>query len=287
MKVTLVNIVTRALGDNIAYMPYMDLYQQKVGGKLYVKTAWKNLFQIDNPNVELVDTDFQYPGIEQIDVRYIYQETPIQKTPCDALGLEYRELRPKIKYEKKYNFNKKNKYVCLSIQSTLQMKYWNLNNGWEKIIKWLKQKGYDVYCIDKYDVFGAKEKWNHIPKGAYNETGEYPIEYRVEQIKNCEFFLGISSGLSWLAWSLGKKVVMVSGCTDTYNEFQSDCYRVINKNVCNSCLNDSSIDNFTGVTTTWTYCPRNKNLECTKNISVDDVKEKINQCINDLKSIKA
>jgi autotransporter strand-loop-strand O-heptosyltransferase len=283
MEIKILDIYTRALGDNIAYFPYIDLYQKKTGYKLYVRTAWKNLFKNENPNVELVDVDFQYEGAEVLVLPYIFKETCIQKTACDILGLEYKELKPEINHEKKYNFNKKNKYVCLSMQSTLQMKYWNLNNGWEKIIKWLKQKGYDVYCIDRDEIFGSKEKWNHMPKGAYNETGNYPIEYRIEQIKNCEFFIGISSGLSWLAWALNKKVVMVSGCTNAENEFQSDCYRVINNNVCHGCLNDSSIDNSLGVTSSWLYCPRQKNFECTKSISVDDVKEKINQCISDLK----
>ena len=102
------------------------------------------------------------------------------------------------------------------------------------------------------------------------------------QIKNCDFFIGLSSGLSWLAWALNKKVVIISGCTNEDNEFKENCYRVINKNVCNGCLNDSSLDNQTKITTSWMYCPRDKNFECSREISFDMVKEKIDLCIQDL-----
>jgi autotransporter strand-loop-strand O-heptosyltransferase len=161
------------------------------------------------------------------------------------------------------------------------MKYWN-DSGWKKVVSYLKSLGYDVYAIDKHELFGEKGKWNKIPNGAINETGDYPIEYRIEQIKNCDFFVGLSSGLSWLAWALNKKVVMISGCTSEDNEFKENNYRVINKNVCNGCLNDSSIDNEKNMSKTWKYCPRNKDFECTKEITFEMVKEKIDNCISNL-----
>ena len=88
------------------------------------------------------------------------------------------------------------------------MKYWNNSSGWQKVVRYLKKMNYDVYAIDKDEIYGTNEKWNKIPDGAINETGNYPIEYRIQQIKNCSFFIGLSSGLSWLAWALNKKVIM-------------------------------------------------------------------------------
>ena len=152
-------------------------------------------------------------------------------------------------------------------------------------LKLLKDKGYDVYCIDKDEVFGINGKWNRMPSGARNETGNYPIEYRIEQLKNCEFFVGMSSGLSWLAWGLNKKVVLISGCTNEDNEFSHNCYRVINKNVCHGCLNDTTIDNVSGIKSGWLYCPRNKNFECSKEISFESVKTAIEKCISDIKTV--
>lgn len=281
---TLINFVTHSLGDNIAFSIYGDAYQKKYGGRVYIKTKWHFLFYSDNPNVFFVDLAHEdsYDVIK--DVHFIFREGPMQKIVCDTLGLDYEELMPLINVNNKYSFNKKKKYVCISVHSTSQMKYWNNTVGWRKVVRYLKKLDYDVYVIDRDEIYGIKEKWNSIPDDAINETGNYPIDYRIQQIKNCSFFIGLSSGLSWLAWALNKKVIMISGCTTEDNEFQKNCYRVINKNVCNGCLNDSSIDNLSGITSNWIYCPRNKDFECSKNITFDMVREKIDQVINDLKT---
>jgi len=281
---TLINFVTHSLGDNIAFSIYGDAYQKKYGGTVYVKTKWKNIFVSNNPNVIFVDLDYTDNFDVVKDVHFVFREGPMQKIACDALGLDYEEIIPLINSESKHSFNKKKKYVCISVHSTSQMKYWNNSTGWQKVVRYLKKLNYDVYVIDKDEMFGLKGKWNKIPDGAINETGNYPIDYRIQQIKNCAFFVGLSSGLSWLAWALNKKVVMISGCTNEDNEFNKNCYRVINKNVCNGCLNDSSIDNVNGILSHWMYCPRNKNFECSKEISFEMVKEKIDQVINDLKT---
>ena len=279
---TLINFITHTLGDNIAFSIYADAYQKKYGGLVYVKTKWHNILFSDNPNVFFVDINNQDTFDVIKEVRFVFREGPMQKIACDALDLNYEEIVPLINATSKHSFNKKKKYVCISVHSTAQMKYWNNEKGWKKIVNYLKRLDYDVYVIDKDEVFGNKEKWNKIPDGVINETGNYPIDYRIQQIKNCSFFIGLSSGLSWLAWALNKKIIMISGCTNEDNEFNKNCYRVINKNVCHGCLNDSSINNIVEITKDWMYCPRNKNFECSKEISFEMVKEKIDQCIKDL-----
>lgn len=279
--ITVIEFVTNALGDNIAFSPYADLYQKKYGGKVYVKTAWYKILYSENTNVYFIDKNFDIISDKKILIEFKFVNMPMQKIVCDQLELDYQEVLPLIKQNNKFSFNKKKKYVCIAIQSTSQMKYWNNSKGWNKVVRFLKKSGYDVYAIDKDEVFGTKEKWNKIPDGAINETGNYPIEYRIQQIKNCEFFIGTSSGLSWLAWSLGKKVVLISGCTHDFNEFTSNVYRVINKNVCHGCLNDETIDNKNGILSGWFYCPRNKDFECTKQISYEHVIEKIQNLIKE------
>jgi len=276
---TLIEFVTEALGDNIAFSPYADLYQKKYGGVVYVKTKWHNIFQSNNSNVFFVDKSLDISCDKHLKVEFLFKNQPMQKLICDQIGLDYIEVLPSIKNNDKFKFNKKKKYVCIGIQSTSQMKYWNNGSGWDKVVRYLKKSGYDVYAIDKDEVFGTKEKWNRIPSGAINETGNYPIEYRIQQIKNCQFFMGLSSGLSWLAWALGKKVVLISGCTYEHLEPNTNIYRVINNNVCNGCLNDESINNKDGILSGWFYCPRNKNFECSKEITSESVIEKINQII--------
>jgi autotransporter strand-loop-strand O-heptosyltransferase len=104
------------------------------------------------------------------------------------------------------------------------------------------------------------------------------IEEAMGLISGSEFFIGISSGLSWLAWTLGKKVVMISGFTEEYNEFTTNCVRIINRSVCHGCWNRTKYD-----PGDWNFCPDHKGtfrqFECTKSISGKYVVEKIKELI--------
>ena len=49
--------------------------------------------------------------------------------------------------------------------------------------------------------------------------------------------------------------------------------------ICNSCWNDSTIIGH--CTSGWSFCPRNKNFECSSEITPEMVIEKIDKCIKD------
>ena len=165
--------------------------------------------------------------------------------------------------------------MCIATQSTAQAKYWNNPDGWKKIVDYLKSKGLDVVCIDKDKNFGNGKFFNEMPENAIDKTGDLPLEDRISDLLNCEFFIGLGSGLSWLAWACNKPVVMISGFSNPISEFFNP-YRVHNPNVCNSCWNDTAETfNFND----WAYCPRNKNFECSKEISFEMVKSKIDQLL--------
>jgi autotransporter strand-loop-strand O-heptosyltransferase len=166
-------------------------------------------------------------------------------------------------------------YVCIAVQSTSQPKYWNNPHGWREIVRFLKNAGYRVICIDKHASYGQGVVWNHIPHGAEDETGDRPLSERARWLKHAEFFVGLSSGLSWLAWAVGAKVVMISGFSHETNEFATP-YRVINYHACNSCWNDVRV-RFDHKDFLW--CPRHKNtrrqFECTRLITAAQVEQAI------------
>jgi autotransporter strand-loop-strand O-heptosyltransferase len=81
--------------------------------------------------------------------------------------------------------------------------------------------------------------------------------------------------MSWLAWSLDKKVILISGFSKQFAEFQTP-YRVQNLEVCNGCWNDINHKFDKG---DWNWCPENKNFECSKKITFEMVKEKIDQIL--------
>ena len=315
----LIEFVSQSLGDNIAWSPYAYEYHKATGRKVIVKTRWAELFNDIEDKVKFypcqtvhqfhvtkeshpnglpevlgkgVDGEFNVDWRSQIvksgmgEVAqlkkvnfYLNRKVNIQKQICDQLHIPYKQIIPTIstKDTEKYK-TPKSKYVCISVQSTSKCKLWT-ESGWDKVVRFLKTKGYKVICIDKDDSWGGINDWNLIPKKAINETGNFPMQKRIKQIIDCDFFIGLSSGLSWLAWALGKKVVMISGSTDKVNEF--DCFRVQNESVCHGCLNDEDLRSFEGIVNNWAYCPKNKKFECRTKISFDMVKKEIEKCIHE------
>jgi autotransporter strand-loop-strand O-heptosyltransferase len=158
------------------------------------------------------------------------------------------------------------------VQSSTQCKYWNNPHGWLELVQWLKGLGYRVLCIDKDATWGQGLSWNHIPHGSEDFTGALPLSERAALLKHADFFIGLSSGLAWLAWSVEIPVVMISGFTHPNNEFKTP-FRVFNHHACNSCWNDPKVmfDHFD-----FFWCPRHKGserqFECTRLITVDHVK---------------
>jgi autotransporter strand-loop-strand O-heptosyltransferase len=166
-------------------------------------------------------------------------------------------------------------YVCIAVQSTLQAKFWNNPTGWSEIATFLKESGYRVVCIDLRKVHGKGLVWTHIPAEAEDQTGDQPLLERARWLRHADFFIGLSSGLSWLAWAMRTPVVMISGVTHPSNEFETP-YRVINYHACNSCWNDplAPFDRADFLT-----CPRHKDtprqFECSRLITAEQVKRTI------------
>jgi autotransporter strand-loop-strand O-heptosyltransferase len=162
-------------------------------------------------------------------------------------------------------------YVCIAVQSSTQCKYWNNPEGWRSVVAFLKARGYRVICIDQKPVHGSGLVWTHLPHGVDDETGDRPLGERVRWLRHADFFIGLSSGLSWLAWTVGTPVVMISGFTHPTNEFTTP-YRVINWHTCNACWNDPAV-RFDHQDFLW--CPRhagtNRQFECTRLITAEQV----------------
>lgn len=88
-----------------------------------------------------------------------------------------------------------------------------------------------------------------------------------ESVTSCQFFIGLSSGLSRLAWATHIPVVLISGFTLPVSEFYTP-WRIFSSHGCNGCWDDTSL-NFDHKDFLW--CPRHKNtprqFECTRLIT--------------------
>jgi len=194
------------------------------------------------------------------------RERSLQEVACDILGLDFSETLPNIFIE-----NPKRpideKYVCISTSSTAGCKHWQNKNGWQNIVDYLNNLGYKVVVIQK-------EPLNYMDLTGLNNVlhpNTENIQSAITWLSNCEFYIGLASGISWLSWALNKKVIMISGFSKPFAEFFNQ-YRVINTNVCHGCWND--LDHKFDPAD-WDWCPKNKDFECSKQITFKMVKEKI------------
>ena len=291
-RVKIVN-ESAALGDYIAWFPYVDLFQKKHQCILDFYSPLKELVSSNYPNINFFDYNHNSNeeyfasyriGCFDVDDRSSspadWRTQNLQQMASEILGIDYREVKPNFTKPNnlKNNFNKK--YVCIGSLSTAQAKFWNNPDGWNKVVTYLNSLGYDVVSIDKLNNIGNNGYHNEIPVGSVDKTGNFPLIDRINDLHFCEFFIGLGSGLSWLAWMVGKPVILISGFSDPKSEFYTP-YRVHNKNVCNSCWNDTSFKFDSGK---WDWCPRNKDFECSTKITFEMVKDQIDRCILDIKN---
>lgn len=303
------------LGDTIAAFPFINLHNIQFNKNVFISSKfdflfknYKNIFFIkehqiykDNTRI-LIDYENKIFNINEMYLlayhtlhqKYINKEIFFQKRANSRLPLQEqfakfidinfeKEIKPEItidiNYKKKYN-----KYVCIATQTTMQGKYWNYPNGWEIIIDYLNKHEYQVVCIDKHKVYGNTIYTNNIPKNAIDQTN-LALEEVVNLINHCDFFIGLDSGLSWIAWALDKKIIQILGLTGKDIIFNNE-NAILNQNVCNSCFSDKSIIQFDSDLPFNDYlmCPRHKNsnkiFECTKTITPTMVIEKINKLID-------
>jgi autotransporter strand-loop-strand O-heptosyltransferase len=239
-----------------AYPDISFLTHEEIKPETYYATYSMGLF-FDDKDCVLQPCDFRHVGLHRT-AGYILGVDPTEAPPRIVIADDSRPIAEP--------------YVCIAVQSTTQSKYWNNPYGWHEIIRYLKEAGYRVISIDQKATHGTGIVWNHIPHGAEDQTGDQTLQERARWLKHAEFFIGLSSGLSWLAWSVGTPVVMISGFTHPTNEFTTP-YRVINYHACNSCWNDPA-HRFDHKDFFW--CPRHKDtarqFECTRLITADHVK---------------
>lgn len=257
MEARLITLFRDAYPD-ITFITHEQVQPERFYATYTIAVFFKQGAIFDHKNY--VPCDFRFVGLHRA-AGYILGVDPTEVRPRIALIDDSRPIA--------------DPYVCIAVQSTLQAKYWNNPNGWREIVAFLKASGYRVICIDQKARHGKGDVWTQMPAGAEDNTGDKPLVERARYLKHAEFFVGLSSGLSWLAWAMETPVVMISGLTHPLNEFENP-YRVVNYHVCNSCWNDPkqsfNRDDFLS-------CPKHQNttrqFECTRLITIEQVKAAI------------
>jgi len=274
-KNVLIQFGSKALGDTVAWMPYVEEFRKLHGCNVICSCWWKDIF--DYPEIQFVD-----PGSPVTDIIAVYsvgcfdnqqdknpsdwRTVPLQKVAADILGIPYEPIRAKLVV--KNNTNIKKPYVCFSEYSTMRGKFWNNEGAWQKL-------------VDKISGLGlVPVSVSHEPSNLMNveKLNGRSIEETISTIAGCEFYIGLTHGPAWLAYSLGKPVVMIAGMTEPWNEFPNE-YRVSNPSACGvGCFNDTSVP----IDRNFHWCPRNKNYACTREISVESVMKAVMKIVDDI-----
>ena len=281
-----INIDSKSLGDTLAWLPQIQRFAQTHPHcSVFVSQFWSDLFDRSAyPGLTFIDPAsslencyatynigfyFDHPDwFHPADPR----TQPLGKIASDILGLPYHELRPILMCSSEDRHIPEKPYVCIATASTAECKHWLYPEGWQIIVDYLRELGLDVMVIQKEDT-----KLQRVD----DQTGKMPIQRRIAQLSHCEFFVGLGSGLSWLAWAIKKPVVLIAGFSEPYTEFESDCYRVFNPDSCHGCWNDTRFSFDRG---DWDWCPRHKGterqFECSKTITPQMVQAAIQMLIS-------
>ncbi|MDY6295925.1 MAG: autotransporter strand-loop-strand O-heptosyltransferase [Schwartzia succinivorans] len=261
------------LGDMQSFLSYVPYVRDYYGADVYywipdsMKEAAQRILK-DVPLREDFDEDtyatfyfnagLDIPCLMPIDGRQVPMTQTgqiIMNLPSEAPKLPWPKGERKIKEP----------YVCIGVQASSVGKGWLYPHGWDEVTEYLKSLGYRVLCIDKEKVMDDRGYRLEMPEGAEDYTGDLPLIERLDMLTYADFFIGLASGLSWLAYTADCPVVMIGGFSAYWTEFPNP-YRVYNRLVCNACYNDVRV-NWQG-----NMCPKqqagtDKIFECSKKIS--------------------
>ena len=272
-KRVLISFESKSIGDTIAWAPYaIELMKQK-NCQVILSTFHNEWFE---GSESYKDIEFINPG-QGTNCHVIYKLgwfrddnngwknfslhpnqpnlIPLQKTATDILGLDFKEVNHGLNYKPKKRPIEP-KYVVFGPQSTAGCKEWPFEN-WVSLSKMMRDLGYEVVILSLKNY--------HIKDTISNTSKDWYDVFNC--LYHAEFFIGLSSGLSWVNWALNKKTVMISGFSENDHEFTKNVTRVSN-NLCIKCWNDPVLVFDTG---DWDWCPVYKGTErqhiCQKSIT--------------------
>ena len=228
-QIVFIKMDAYALGDNLAWLPYVDAFQRKHQCKIICSTFHNHLFvdvypnmMFAQPNTKIENIFAQYYIGTHDDTPPMYSPTtyitePLQKVAADILGLEFEDLKCSVAH---YPHPKNPKKICISEFASLDMKMWH--GDWQKVVDTLVENGYEIHVI-------SREK--SALKNVIDKSGDIDIRERVADLASASYFIGVSSGLSWLAHSLHCHVFLISDFTPPNHEFASNVTRIYGEGV--------------------------------------------------------
>lgn len=227
-KIIFIKIDGHALGDNISWVPYVEEFRKQYNCKVICSTFQNDLFKdvykdilFVKPNTNIENIYTQYYIGAGYDGNTIYSPVTVNKSSLQyvatsILNLPPIEIRPPLeKLVVKTNNHKR--YVCISEFASDERKMWKYEDGWQQVVDFLNSIGYRVVVISKEET---------SLRNVIDMTGNQSLLDRAQTLHNADFFIGTSSGLSWLSWAVKTHVIMISDVTHVEHEFKTNITRI-------------------------------------------------------------
>lgn len=291
MSKILVNLLSNSLGDTIGAMPCIEDFRKNNPDLVVrINPNFERFFINSFPDIKYLREGMTWDKELKIDYNF---NKPLQTGFAEQLGfMDWKYKRPIIDSVKKER-PIKNKYVVISIHSTAQLKYWNCPGDkklqgkspyWNDLCGMIRKSGYTPVVVEKDEMFGVSPFKNGMPSKANKKIGA-SLEELINYIEHSEFFIGLSSGSSWLAHALGKPVAMISNFSEDWHEMDlslPDYKRITNKSVCHGCWNKIGTEHKFEFED-WYWCPKHKGtdrqFECHTSITPEMVYKEIQEWI--------
>lgn len=278
-----------ALGDTLAFLPSLPEFAKRSGCELtvflpeFLREFAANLYpevkQVDAVCIENYATFYPTWAMGNVSLLPVDpRSVPLERLAEIHFGMKlypvkkfFKPTAPPVTHEP---------YVCIAVQASIPEKGWLYPDGWEIVVDFLKTLGYRIFCIDKNATERSDKFTIERPAGAEDFTGNFSIMERANMLQGAEFFIGLGSGLAWVANAVDCPVVMICGFSPDWCEFDTP-YRVANRLVCNGCFNDVHRMDFV----LKSRCPYHdgtaREFECQKKISPRQVINAIERLIID------
>jgi autotransporter strand-loop-strand O-heptosyltransferase len=273
-KELLLHFDSFCLGDTICFSSLIDAFMDYHKPKyVWITTFFPHLLKSHRPDYKFINANES--GFIEIDklIDVGYDKNNIAHTlggmfyaAKDTMRLPQETKPGKCPVIPKVRIINPKK-ITIGPETIKEISQWNYGgtSGWQEVVNSLHNGGYNVYNISYENTMNLQNV-----KGFH---GHDDINVAIDHIVSSRFFVGLSSGLSWVAWAYGVPVVMISNFTKKQNEF--DCFRVTNPYVCNGCFNI-----FPNIKT---KCPiflgTDRESECHLSITPDMVIDEINKAI--------
>lgn len=280
-KRVFISFDSKALGDTLAWIPYCLEFSKHYNCKVIVSTFMNYMFEKSYPELEFVERGVVVNDIiAMLELGWFWDKNrepvnpiliPLQKSASNILNIPHREIVPMVDFKPKERPIEE-KYVCISIYSTSQCKLWYY---WQDLIDFLVAQGYKVIEVSKENNMMYQKTSDY--RDLIEMTDKSMIN-TMNTIYHSEFFIGLSSGLSWLAYALRKKVYLIANFSNKEHEFTINTVRINDESTCNSCWNNPIFKFDKG---NWNWCPEHedtpRHFECHKLITSEKVIQHIKE----------